>query len=143
MFDGVARPYFIANKTAFEKLPSCGVGGPNAQAAEAEKILSCAPDIVISEYEDVTKEDALQEQLGIPVVTMKTGPKGVFDTSFAGSVTLLGTIFQKEAKAKALNDFVTSEKNKIAAKVASIDVAEMPRKPISAGSGTGGPRIIS
>ncbi len=127
MFDGVARPYFIANKTAFEKLPSCGVGGPNAQAAEAEKILSCAPDIVISEYEDVTKEDALQEQLGIPVVTMKTGPKGVFDTSFAGSVTLLGTIFQKEAKAKALNDFVTSEKNKIAAKVASTTLPSAPK----------------
>lgn len=32
MFDGVARPYFIANKDVFAKLPSCGVGGPNAQA---------------------------------------------------------------------------------------------------------------
>ena len=79
MFDGVARPYFIANKAVFEKLPSCGVGGPNAQAAEAEKILACNPDIVISEYEDVTKENALQSQLGVPVVTMKTGSKGVFD----------------------------------------------------------------
>ena len=55
MFDSVSRPYFIANKDVFNKLPSCGVGGPNAQSAEAEKILSCNPDIIISEYEDVSK----------------------------------------------------------------------------------------
>ena len=120
MFDGVARPYFIANKAVFEKLPSCGVGGPNAQAAEAEKILACNPDIVISEYEDVTKENALQSQLGVPVVTMKTGSKGVFDDSFAASLTLLGLIFNQEAKAKTLNDFVSQQKNEISAKTASI-----------------------
>ena len=49
MFDSVARPYVMAYGDVFSALPSCGVGGPNAQAAEAEKILSCDPDIVISE----------------------------------------------------------------------------------------------
>ena len=49
MFDSVARPYMLAYGDVFSKLPSCGVGGPNAQTAEAEKILSCEPDIVISE----------------------------------------------------------------------------------------------
>ena len=44
-----------------------------AQTPEGEKILSCNPDIVISEFEDVEKEDALQEQLGVPVITLKTG----------------------------------------------------------------------
>ena len=79
MFDAVARPYVLAFGDVFDTLPSCGVGGPNAQAAEAEKILSCDPDIVISEYEDVEKEDALQEQLGIPVITrtdLRQGRKG-------------------------------------------------------------------
>ena len=50
MFDSVARPYMLAFGDVFSKLPSCGVGGPNAQAAEAEKILACEPDIVIAEY---------------------------------------------------------------------------------------------
>ena len=68
MFDSVARPYMLAYGEAFTALPSCGVGGPQAQTAEAEKILACEPDIVISEYEDVEKEDALQEQLGVPVI---------------------------------------------------------------------------
>ena len=48
MFDSVARPYLIANEEVFAALDSCGVGGPMAQAAEAEKILACNPDIVIS-----------------------------------------------------------------------------------------------
>ena len=56
MFDSVARPYVLAFGGPSSALPSCGVGGPNAQAAEAEKILSCNPDIVISEYEDVDKD---------------------------------------------------------------------------------------
>ena len=63
MFDSVARPYVLAYGETFNTLPSCGVGGPMAQSAEAEKILSCNPDIVISEFEDVEKSNALQEQL--------------------------------------------------------------------------------
>jgi iron complex transport system substrate-binding protein len=121
MFDGVARPYFIANKDVFATLPSCGVGGPNGQSAEAEKILSCNPDIVLSEFEDVEKENALQEQLGVPVITLKGGPKGVFDESFQASMTLLGNLFKKEEKAKTLNAFVESEKKKISDTAASGD----------------------
>lgn len=55
MFDGVARPYVMVYGDTFAALPSCGVGGPNAQAAEAEKILSCTPDIIVSEYETRTR----------------------------------------------------------------------------------------
>lgn len=84
MFDTVARPYALAFGDVFSQLPSCGVGGPTAQTAEAEKILSCNPDIVISEYEDVEKATALEEQLGIPVITLSVGTKGVFDEKFYG-----------------------------------------------------------
>lgn len=109
MFDASPRPYVLAYGDVFSTLPSCGVGGPNAQAAEAEKILSCNPDIVISEYEDVEKEDALQEQLGVPVITMKAGFGGVFDTPFKDSMKLLGTIFGQEAKVESLVSFIEAE----------------------------------
>lgn len=126
MFDSVARPYVLAFGDVFATLPSCGVGGPQAQTAEAEKILSCNPDIVISEYEDVEKEDALQEQLGVPVITLKAGPKGVFDDSFAGSMKLLGTIFGEKEKADALVAFVESEAAEITARTAGISDADKP-----------------
>ena len=126
MFDSVARPYVLAYGDVFSTLPSCGVGGPNAQAAEAEKILSCNPDIVISEYEDVEKEDALQEQLGVPVVTLKSGPNGVFDDAFSQSMTLLGKIFGEEEKAEALVSFIAAETAAIAERTASIADEDKP-----------------
>ena len=126
MFDAVARPYVLAFGDVFNTLPSCGVGGPQAQTAEAEKILSCAPDIVISEYEDVEKEDALQEQLGVPVITLKAGSKGVFDDAFSSSMALLGQVFDREEKAQALVDFVKSEAAEISSRTAEIADEDKP-----------------
>ena len=126
MFDSVARPYVLAYGDVFNTLPSCGVGGPMAQTAEAEKILSCNPDIVISEYEDVDKAAALEEQLGVPVITLKAGSKGVFDDAFYGSMALLGKVFGEEEKAAALVKYVQDEAAAISAIVADIPEEEKP-----------------
>lgn len=126
MFDSVARPYVLAYGETFRTLPSCGVGGPMAQAAEAEKILSCNPDIVISEFEDATKSDALQKQLGVPVITLSAGSKGVFDDKFYGSMSLLGEVFGEEEKAASLVKFVQEEAAAISASVAEIPEEEKP-----------------
>lgn len=126
MFDSVSRPYVTAYGDTFSKLPSCGVGGPNAQTAEAEKILSCNPDIVISEYEDVEKENALQEQLGVPVITLKSGVNGVFDDSFKGSMELLGKIFGSESKAEKLVTYIDEQKKEISSRTANVKDADKP-----------------
>jgi iron complex transport system substrate-binding protein len=126
MFDSVARPYVLAFGETFNGLPSCGVGGPMAQAAEAEKILACEPDIVISEFEDVEKSDALQQQLGVPVITLGAGSKGVFDEKFAGSMELMGKIFAEEEKAAKLVKFVADEKAAIEERVADIPEEDKP-----------------
>jgi len=126
MFDSVARPYVLAFGETFNKLPSCGVGGPMAQAAEAEKILACDPDIVISEFEDVEKSDALQEQLGVPVITLSAGSGGVFDEKFSGSMELLGKVFAEEERSAELVKFVEEERSAIENKVAGIPEEEKP-----------------
>lgn len=126
MFDSVARPYVLAYGDTFNQLPSCGVGGPMAQAAEAEKILACDPDIVISEFEDVDKSNALQEQLGVPVITLRSGSKSVFDENFTGSLALLGRIFAREEQADALTKFIADERTAIEARVANIPEEEKP-----------------
>lgn len=121
MFDSVARPYLIANEDAYKLLPSCGVGGPNAQAAEAEKILSCDPDLILSEYSDVDKANALQEEVGVPVVTLSYGSKGVFDDSVKTSLKLIGKILGKEAKAETLCDYIDSQKEEISKLTANLN----------------------
>ena len=126
MFDAVARPYVLAFGETFNTLPSCGVGGPMAQTAEAEKILSCNPDIVISEFEDVEKSNALQEQLGVPVITLGAGSNGVFDEKFYGSMELLGRVFGKTEQADKIVSFVKAEAKEIADRVADIPAEEKP-----------------
>lgn len=128
MFDTVARPYMLAYGDTFKDLPSCGVGGPQAQSAEAEKILSCNPDIVISEFEDMDKATALQEQLGeeIPVITLAGGKDGVFDPDFAASITLLGRVFAKEDRAAELVKFVKDQTALIEKAVKDIPEEERP-----------------
>lgn len=126
MFDSVARPYVLAYGSAFAALPSCGVGGPNAQAAEAEKILACQPDIIISEYEDVEKADALQQQVGVPVITLRAGVDGVFAEAFPGSLRLLGHLFGREDRAEELISFIETETAEITSRTAGVAEADKP-----------------
>ena len=127
MFDGVSRPYQMAFADTFNTLPSCGKGGPQAQAAENEKILACNPDIIISEYEDVDKANTLQEAIGVPVIVVKYGSAGVFDQKIKESLTLLGKVFNKEEKAATLNTFINTQKSLIETRVANIDVASQKK----------------
>ncbi|MBQ1402037.1 MAG: ABC transporter substrate-binding protein, partial [Oscillospiraceae bacterium] len=78
------------------------------------------------EYEDVEKENALQEQLGVPVITLKAGPAGVFDDNFFGTMRMLGVIFQNEEKAEALVSFIESERAEIGKRTADIPDEEKP-----------------
>lgn len=126
MFDATARPYVLAYGDGFRNLPSCGVGGPQAQTAEAEKILSCDPDLVISEYEDADKSDALQEQLGVPVITLSTGSRGVFDDAFTQSMILLGKVLGREDRAEELNHYIAAETAEITARTANIAEEDKP-----------------
>ena len=126
MFDSVARPYMLAFGESFENLPSCGVGGPMAQAPDVEKILSCNPDIIISEFEDAEVAANLQQQTGVPVITLGTGKDGVFDEEFFTCMTLLGTVFGKEEKAEDLIAFIKAEKAAIEARVKDIPEENKP-----------------
>ena len=126
MFDNVARPYVMAYGDVFAQLPSCGVGGPNAQAAEAEKILACQPDIIISEYKDVEKADALQEQVGVPVITTSTGPDGVFDDAFRTSLQLLGQLFGRQERAQELIGFIDIQTAELTSRTAGVADEDRP-----------------
>ncbi len=120
VFESVSRPYYDINKEFYKTLPSCGKGGPQAQQAEAEKILSVAPSLIISEYGDVSKADALQEQVGVPVVVVSYGKKSVFDDNVKHSFTLLGKVLGKEERARNLNNYIASAEQELASKAKSV-----------------------
>ena len=137
MFDGVARPYLIAYSIDFLNLPSCGVGGPQSQVAEIEKILNCNPDIIISEYEDIEKANNLSNALNIPVVVISIGKDGVFDEKVKDTLTLLGKIFDKEDRALSIINYINSEKADIENRVKDIN-EDVEKKVYISGLGNWG-----
>lgn len=112
-FEGASRPYYDLNKEVFEKLPSCGKGGPQAQSAEYEKILSCNPSLIISEYEDVEKANDLQSKTNVPVLVVKYGRESVFDENIKNSISLLGNVLNNKSKADNLNTYIANSKTEL------------------------------
>ena len=77
------------------------------------------------------REDALQEALGVPVITLRSGPNGVFDDAFKGSMRLLGRIFGTWERAEELIAFIEDEEAEISRRTAGIRETEMPSVYIS------------
>lgn len=126
IFSDVSRPYYDLNKEIFEKLPSCGKGGPQAQSAEYEKILSCNPTLIISEYEDLQKANDLQNKTNIPVLVVKYGRESVFDENIKNSISLLGNVLNNKLKANALNNYISTCKNELQNFALGIDESDKP-----------------
>jgi iron complex transport system substrate-binding protein len=132
VFTAVVRPYMAINNTFFKTLPSCGKGGPMNQAPEAEKILSCKPNLVISLYtSDSSAMDTLQTQLGCPVVTLSYGTKEALDDKISTSLTLLGTLLHQETRAQELTDYIAGMRQDIDDRTK--DIAESDKKSVYIG----------
>ena len=101
----VIRPYYHVNKTFFDTLPSCGRGGPAAQAPEKEEILKTNPNVIVSFY-SAEVNNTLSQEFNIPVIGLKQGPEGVFDTVTKNSFTILGKAFSKESRATELINYI-------------------------------------
>ncbi len=127
MFDGVSRPYQMAFADTFNTLPICGIGGPNDQKPNYDKILDCNPDIIITQYSDKDVVNTMQSTLNIPVVAVAISDADVFGQKFQESLLLLGKIFNKSERATELNTFVDSQLSLIEMKVNSIDVASQKK----------------
>lgn len=131
-FTSISRPYYDVHADLLKGLPSCGLGGPRNQVAEAEKILTCRPDIIISEYEDVTAANTLQESVGVPVVVVKYGPQSVFDENVKKSLTLLGDVLGEEEKASSLCKYIDDSKAELHEKTK--DIKEEDKKSVYVGA---------
>ncbi|MCR4911217.1 MAG: ABC transporter substrate-binding protein [Bacilli bacterium] len=102
------RPYYLANQSTFSALPTVGRGGPQDQTPHQETIAAARPNIIISFYSDASVNDELASALEVPVVALLQGQDGVFAEDTLKSFELLGKVFGKETKAKALVDYINS-----------------------------------
>ena len=121
-FKNISRPYYDYNKDYLKTTVSVGLGGPRNQVAETEKIIAANPDLIISEYEDVEKENKLQSDTKTPVITVKYGNNhNIFDETLFNSLTLLGKILNKESRANELISFIKSSETELKEKVKDVN----------------------
>lgn len=111
-FEGVPRPYYDANKEVFDGLPSCGVGGPANQSPELEKLITCSPDLIISEY-NAEQAENMENATDAVVFNVSYGSKAVFDDNAKQSIEKLGQLLGKEARSKEILDFITKSETEL------------------------------
>ena len=99
------RPYYMSGYDTFKTLPTIGKGGPMAQVADAEKIAAVKPDVVVS-FLSADANNELQNTIKVPVIGLKQGGDGVFDTATINSFLALGLVFNRQNRAESLISYI-------------------------------------
>ncbi len=125
-FEGVARPYYDANKDVLKGLPSAGTGGPiaNQQGPNLAKLISCEPDLIISDFETKEAAEAMEKATGAMVFTIKYGRKAVFDETVHAVLQTLGKLLDRQDRANELLSYIEKETKALQEKTK--DVIERP-----------------
>ena len=125
-FEGVARPYYDANKDVLKGLPSAGTGGPiaNQQGPNLAKLISCEPDLIISDFETKEAAEAMEKATGATVFTIKYGRKAVFDETVHAVLQTLGKLLDRQDRANELLSYIEKETKALQEKTK--DVTERP-----------------
>ena len=127
----LTRPYWYAN-SKLVSLPSIGPGGPATinKEPDIEKILAVRPDVIFITYHSCENADNLQKKTGIPVVVLTYGPFGRFNEDVFKSLLLAGKILNREARAKAVVNYIENARKDLLFRT---DDISMKRKPVYIG----------
>lgn len=127
-FEGVARPYYDANKDAFKDLPSVGTGGPvaNQSGPNLTALASVSPDLIISDFETEEQAKKMEEVTGAKVFTIKYGKQAVYDETVSGILTSLGKILDKDREASALTSYISSSIGELKTMTSNVKEEDKP-----------------
>ncbi len=103
--DNINCAYRHVNHSTFEKLPIIGDGGSKGVTPNEEAIIKVAPQVIICDNLSADEADALQSKVGIPVVCLDQ-PETFFGEDYQKNLTLLGTVFNNEKRARELIAYI-------------------------------------
>ncbi|NMB35074.1 MAG: iron ABC transporter substrate-binding protein [Firmicutes bacterium] len=119
------RPYYTANISKLEGLPTIGQGGPQTQP-DAEKLVSLGPDVIFSCLTDQAQSDELQAKTGIPVVVLDYGTASTFSKEVYDSLHLVGKVIGEEKRAQEVVDYLESCKKDLNDRTVDIPEEDKP-----------------
>lgn len=118
---GMDRLYNYVNFDKFQNLPVIGTNG----APYPEEIIAVSPDVIVmSAYASVDADD-LQSKTGTPVVVIP-GSDTTLDNAAFETISILGKLYGKEDRAKALTDYLRGIQKDLTDRTKDIPENEKP-----------------
>lgn len=127
------RDYAHANYAIFKDLPSIGKGGGTAYTAYPEEILKVMPDVILTCFVQEAAEQ-LQNETGIPVVSIRTPSSNFIDENWYAALRLTAELTGTQERCEELLSYIDSCKADL--KERSSGVAEEDKPSVYTGAVT-------
>lgn len=119
------RDYAYAYYNSFKDLPVIGKGGGSAYTAYPEEVLKVNPDIILTCYVQEAAEQ-LQNETGIPVVSIRSASANFIDEEFYAALSLTADILGKEARCEELLGYIDDCKADLDKRSSTVADSEKP-----------------
>lgn len=117
----IYRPYSVA----YPDLVNKPVVAEAMGAADVEALILAKPDVIFCAYTDPADADTLQEQTGIPVISVRYS-MGVFGEDFFNAMRIMGAAIGHDAEAEALIATINSYMNDLDERTSDIPDDQKP-----------------
>ena len=123
----VRYDYSLPYHDKLKELPSVGPGGGSGENnAYAEEIIVLQPDVIIAGFNEDACEE-LQQQTGIPVVSIRYRTQGFIDEGFHRSMRVFAEVIGKEERCEEVLSYVDACKEDLQNRTADIPDEEKLR----------------
>lgn len=119
------RDYAHAYYDKFKDLPVIGKGGGTAYTAYPEEILKVQPDVILTCFVQEAAEQ-LQNETGIPVVSIRNASANFIDENFYAALRLAADITGTQDRCEELLSYIDGCKADLSQRVAGISDSEKP-----------------
>ncbi len=119
------RDYAYAYYDAFKDLPVIGKGGGTAYTAYPEEILKVAPDVILTCFVQEAAEQ-LQNETGIPVVSIRTPSANFIDENWYAALRFTADLLGRQERCEALLHYIDTCKEDLKRRASAVADADKP-----------------
>lgn len=119
------RDYAYAYYDTFKDLPVIGKGGGSAYTAYPEEVLKAAPDVILTCFVQEAAEQ-LQQETGIPVVSIRCPSANFIDETWQDALELTADIVGRQDRCRELLDYIGACKEDLSQRALTVEDSRKP-----------------